>query len=118
MCLCIRRNMDCDHLISPVDCILIRHVRDIDVFIRNHTFSESMQLFSVNCVTLCREMNTMMSMADKKKVLMLCDHPLSTSGVGTQARWLIAGLVNTGKYSFKVFGGAVRHDNYDTVTVN
>src|SRR6478609_51423 len=64
-------------------------------------------------------MNMMTSMADKKKkVLMLCDHPLSTSGVGTQARWLINGLVQTGKYSFKVFGGAVKHDNYDTVTVN
>jgi len=57
-------------------------------------------------------------MVEKKKILMLSDHPLSTSGVGTQARWLITGLVNTGKYSFKVFGGAVRHDNYDTITVN
>ena len=57
-------------------------------------------------------------MAEKKKILMLCDHPLSTSGVGTQARWLITGLVATGKYSFKCFGGAVKHDNYDTVTVN
>ena len=60
----------------------------------------------------------MVAMAAKKKILMLCDHPLSTSGVGTQARWLITGLVGTGKYSFKVFGGAVKHDNYDTVTVN
>ena len=49
---------------------------------------------------------------------MLSDHPLSTSGVGTQARWLINGLINTGKYSFRCFGGAVRHDNYDTVAVN
>lgn len=57
-------------------------------------------------------------MIEKKKILMLCDHPLSTSGVGTQSRWLISGLVTTGKYSFRVFGGAVRHDNYDTVTVN
>lgn len=55
---------------------------------------------------------------EKKKILMLCDHPLSTSGVGTQSRWLINGLIATGKYSFKCFGGAVRHDNYDTVTVN
>lgn len=57
-------------------------------------------------------------MADKKKILMLCDHPLSTSGVGTQARWMITGLIGTGKYSFKVFGGAVKHDDYNTVTVN
>lgn len=54
----------------------------------------------------------------KKTILFLSDHPLSTSGVGTQARWLISGLVNTGKYSFKCFGGAIRHDNYETVVVN
>lgn len=60
----------------------------------------------------------MMQMVEKKKILMLCDHPLSTSGVGTQARWMITGLVGTGKYSFRVFGGAVKHDDYNTVTVN
>lgn len=54
----------------------------------------------------------------KKTILLLSDHPLSTSGVGTQARWLVTGLVNTGKYAFRCFGGAVRHDNYDTVVVN
>jgi glycosyltransferase involved in cell wall biosynthesis len=54
----------------------------------------------------------------KKKILMLCDHPLSTSGVGTQARWLIQGLLETGKYSFRVFGGAVKHDDYRMVQVN
>lgn len=43
---------------------------------------------------------------------------MSTSGVGTQARWLVQGLTSTGKYSFRCFGGAVRHDNYDTVAVN
>jgi glycosyltransferase involved in cell wall biosynthesis len=54
----------------------------------------------------------------KRKILMLCDHPLSTSGVGTQSRWLIAGLLGTGKYSFRVFGGAVKHSDYNTVAVN
>jgi len=54
----------------------------------------------------------------KKTILMLSDHPLSTSGVGTQARWLIHGLISTGKYSFRCFGGAVRHDNYETTVVN
>lgn len=57
-------------------------------------------------------------MVAKKKILMLCDHPLSTSGVGTQARWLIHGLLETGKYSFRVFGGAVKHADYSTVVVN
>lgn len=54
----------------------------------------------------------------KNTILMLSDHPLSTSGVGTQARWLITGLVNTGRYSFRCFGGAIKHDNYETVAVN
>lgn len=54
----------------------------------------------------------------KKKILMLCDHPLSTSGVGTQARWLINGLIETGKYSFRVFGGAIKHENYNLIKVN
>lgn len=49
---------------------------------------------------------------------MLCDHPLATSGVGTQARWLINGLTATGRYSFRVFGGAVRHEDYREVVVN
>ena len=54
----------------------------------------------------------------KIKVLMLCDHPLSPTGVGTQARWLIDGLINTNKYTFRCFGGAVKHDKYDTIIVN
>ena len=54
----------------------------------------------------------------KKTILMLSDHPLSTSGVGTQSRWLVNGLINTGKYSFRCFGGAVKHDDYNTITVN
>lgn len=57
-------------------------------------------------------------MSNKKTILMLCDHPLSTSGVGTQARWLIQGLLSTGKYSFRVFGGAVKHEDYNLNVVN
>lgn len=57
-------------------------------------------------------------MSNKKTILMLSDHPLSTSGVGTQARWLIHGLINTGKYSFRCFGGAVKHDDYNLNVVN
>lgn len=54
----------------------------------------------------------------KIKILTLCDHPLSPTGVGTQARWLIDGLINTGRYTFRCFGGAVKHDKYDTTIVN
>ena len=55
---------------------------------------------------------------NKNTILLLSDHPLSTSGVGTQARWLVNGLINTGKYSFRCFGGAVKHDDYNTTAVN
>ena len=55
---------------------------------------------------------------DKKTILMLCDHPLSTSGVGTQARWLIDGLIKTQKYKFRVFGGAIKHESYQEIVVN
>lgn len=54
----------------------------------------------------------------KKKILMICDHPLATSGVGVQARYLIDGLVATGKYSFRVFGAAIKHSDYSLVKVN
>lgn len=57
-------------------------------------------------------------MVDKKKILMLSDHPLSMSGVGVQARYLANGLINTGKYSFKCFGGAIKHERYDTIKVS
>lgn len=52
-------------------------------------------------------------MSNKKmKILMLCDHPLVPSGVGTQAKYVIEGLLKTGKYKFVVFGGAIRHPDY------
>lgn len=57
-------------------------------------------------------------MEKKIKVLMLADHPLSTSGVGCQARWLIEGLLRTERYSFLCLGGAIRHENYDLAVVN
>lgn len=55
---------------------------------------------------------------ERKKILMLCDHPLIPSGVGTQARYLIEGLLATGKYKFYVFGGAMKHPNYDIISVS
>lgn len=53
----------------------------------------------------------------KYKVLMLSDHALSTSGVGTQSRHLITGLLKKGVWSFRQFGAAVKHDNYDVIKV-
>jgi len=54
----------------------------------------------------------------KKKILLLSDVQVGTSGVGTQSLHLVLGLIATGKYTFRCFGGAVRHDSYDTVKVN
>lgn len=49
----------------------------------------------------------------KRSILMISDHVLSASGVGTQGRYLTHGLVATGKYSFKCLGAAIRHASYD-----
>ncbi len=54
----------------------------------------------------------------KKKVLVLSDHALSTSGVGVQTRHLINGLLKKDEWTFRQFGAAMKHDNYDTVQVN
>ncbi len=59
-------------------------------------------------------------MITKKKILVLSDHALSTSGVGVQTRFLIEGLLKKypGEWTFRQFGAAVKHDSYDTVAIN
>ncbi len=57
-------------------------------------------------------------MEKKYKVLVLSDHALSTSGVGCQSRFLIQGLVEKNHWSFRQFGAAIKHNNYDVVQVN
>lgn len=54
----------------------------------------------------------------KKKILMLSDHALSTSGVGCQSRYLIDGLIRKGNWSVRQFGAAVKHSNYDIVRLS
>lgn len=50
---------------------------------------------------------------DKKiKILTISDHPLSPSGVGTQTRYIIEALLNTGKYSVVSLAGAMKHNSY------
>ena len=50
---------------------------------------------------------------DKKiKILTLSDHPMSPSGVGTQSKYIIEGMLKTGKYSFISLGGAIKHPDY------
>ena len=52
-------------------------------------------------------------MADKKfKILTISDHPLIPSGVGLQTKYLIEGLLKTGKYQFVSWGAAIKHADY------
>jgi glycosyltransferase involved in cell wall biosynthesis len=53
----------------------------------------------------------------KLKVLTLSDHPLSPSGVGTQTRYICEALLNSGKFEIISLGGAMKHHNYDPVSV-
>ena len=49
----------------------------------------------------------------KKKILMLSDHMLSTSGVGCQSRFLALGLANKGTWTIRQLGAAIKHESYD-----
>jgi len=51
-------------------------------------------------------------MAKKLKILTISDHPLVSSGVGTQTKYIIEGLLATGKYQIRSFGGAIKHPDY------
>lgn len=51
-------------------------------------------------------------MNKKIKILTLSDHPLSPSGVGTQTKYIIEGMLATGKYQFLSLGGAIKHPDY------
>lgn len=53
-----------------------------------------------------------MILDNKIKVLVMSDHPLSPSGVGIQTRNMIEGLLETGKFKFVCFGGAIKHEDY------
>ena len=52
-------------------------------------------------------------MSKKIKIFTISDHPLSPSGVGTQTRYIIEGMLKTGKYQFVSFGGAIKHDKHE-----
>ena len=54
----------------------------------------------------------------KKKILILSDHALSTSGVGTQTRHLVMGLLEKEEWTVRQFGAALKHVDYRTVVVN
>ena len=52
-------------------------------------------------------------MKEKLKIFVISDHPFSPSGVGTQTRYMVEGLLATGEYSFVCFGGAMKHEDYN-----
>ena len=55
----------------------------------------------------------------RKKILVLSDHALSTSGVGCQTRHLILGLLEkSDDWTFRQFGAALKHTDYNSVVVN
>ncbi len=52
-------------------------------------------------------------MSKKKwKILTISDHPMVSSGVGNQTRYILEGLLATGKYQFRSLGGAMKHKDY------
>ena len=57
-------------------------------------------------------------MQKKKKILVLSDHAMSTSGVGTKTRHLINGLLEKNEWTFRQFGAAMKHADYKTVHIN
>jgi len=54
----------------------------------------------------------------KKKILLISDHLLSTSGVATQSRYLAEGLIKKGGWTIRQFGAAVKHMTHDVIQVN
>jgi len=51
----------------------------------------------------------------KKKIVLVSDNLLSSSGVGMQSRYLACGLAATGKYKVCQLGAAIKHEKYDVV---
>ena len=49
----------------------------------------------------------------KIKVLTIGDHPLLPSGVGTQTRYMIESLLQSGKFQIYSFAGAIKHPSHE-----
>jgi glycosyltransferase involved in cell wall biosynthesis len=54
----------------------------------------------------------------KKKILVIADSPLAPSGVGTQTKYMIEGMLRTGEFSFVCLAGAIKHANYQPMRVD
>ena len=53
----------------------------------------------------------------KKKILIISDHALYTSGVGVQSKLLIEGLLSTNKFTIMQLGAAVKHASMESIKV-
>jgi len=51
-------------------------------------------------------------MNEKKKILFISDSPMAPSGVGTQTRYVIESLLETGRYKILCLAGAIKHQDY------
>ena len=54
----------------------------------------------------------------RKKILIISDHAMSTSGVATQSLHLIDGLIKTERYEIIQIGAAMFHNDYNTRVIN
>jgi len=57
-------------------------------------------------------------MSDKITLFTISDMPLVASGVASQTKYMIEGLLKTGKYKVISLGGAIKHDQYNPVRLN
>jgi glycosyltransferase involved in cell wall biosynthesis len=55
---------------------------------------------------------------EKITVLTISDHPLLPSGVGTQTKYIIEALLNSGRFNVISLGGAVKHSDYTPIKVD
>jgi len=55
---------------------------------------------------------------EKKKIFIISDHPLAPSGVGTQTKYVINTLLETGRYKVVCLGGAMKHKDYSPQKVD
>ena len=54
---------------------------------------------------------------EKYKILLISDHALSPSGVGTQSRFLVNGLLEKGCWTVRQLGAAMKHEDYNLINV-
>ena len=54
----------------------------------------------------------------QKRILVIADSPLAPSGVGTQTKYMIEGMLRTGEFSFVCLAGALKHENYQPAKVD